>query len=499
MPVWKPAFWILWRLRLKGKFMLLGGLGLMSMVAAWLITIQAGPAWGLVTGMTGIGVFIYFVLALYRNVANEVQRLLHTMTETTQGNLTCRIQAIGSDELAQMARHLDGMIVALSSMVAEIRSNAALVAQAGHSLTQDNRALAERTELQASSLAQTAVSVEQVTTVVQRNSEAAASADAHTVHVQKSVDAGVVVMNDAMHSVEHIEHSAKKMSDIIGVIDGLAFQTNMLALNAAVEAARAGEQGRGFAVVASEVRRLAQRSAEASKEIRTLIEDSVQQMNHSTHLIRDAAQDMQHVAQGIRTVASHVAAISESGSSQGAGLTQINIAVQQIDKVTQDNARMVRSVVEEAQALEQQAETLAQAVSRFRLQQGTAEEAIALVEHAQSLYQRKLPLERYLQMLSDPQQSFYDRDMYVFVLDAEGRYRAFGGNPGKIGSRVQDLAGVNGNQLLHSIIAQSEQGPGWVEYSINHPATGKVQAKMSYVCQQDGLYLGCGIYKNFAG
>ncbi|MBQ0131312.1 MAG: cache domain-containing protein [Comamonas sp.] len=482
MWIQKPMLWVLRRMKLSAK------LGLLAVSALCVIAaILAAPQLGMrhetqmAVGILGGVWFLYVLHGVYSNIVFEIDRLLQSMGEVAQGNLTRRITASGVDELAQMGRLLDTMVVALSSMVAEIRSNAALVTQAGHSLTQDNRALAERTELQATSVAQTVVSVEQVTAVVQNNAEAAVAADRQTALVRQTVEDGSGVMEQAVRSVEAIERSAGRMSEIIAVIDGIAFQTNILALNAAVEAARAGEQGRGFAVVASEVRSLAQRSAEASKEIRNLIEDSIQQVASSTRLIRQAGMGMQQVADGIRSVACHVEAISESGNSQGSGLQQINLAVHEIDKVTQNNAVMVRNVVHEAQALEHRAATLSDAVERFRLQQGTASEAQRLVERAVALRKMGMPLQQYWQALSDPQQSFYDRDMYVFVLDGDGRYLAFGGKPEKRGSRVQEVQGVDGNALLHSIVTQAELAPVWVEYDYRNPVSGQIQTNMSYV------------------
>ena len=497
--MYQPMLRILRRCKLRWKLRLVGLTALLAMVALWLAAaVQLDAMVQLGVGVAGMLIFASVLYGVYRNLAFEIARLIQAMEQAAQGNLTHRITATGKDELADMARLLDTMVVALSSMVAEIRSNAALVIQAGHTLSQDNRALAERTELQASNVAQTVVSVEQVTAVVQNNAEAAVAADRYTTQLRQVVEQGSGVMEQAVQSVEAIEHSASRMSEIIAVIDGIAFQTNILALNASVEAARAGEQGRGFAVVASEVRSLAQRSSDASKEIRVLIENSVHQVASSTRLIRQAGEGMHQVADGIRQVSGHVDAISSSGAAQGAGLQQINTAVHGIDKVTQENAVMVRHVVHEAQALEQRAVSLSEAVERFRLQQGTSVEAIALVERAEALRRKGMPLQQYFQMLSDPQQAFYDRDMYVFVLDANGRYLAFGGNPGKCGSRVQDVPGVDGDALLAAIVAQAERGKGWVEYNITNPTTGKVQSKISYVCKQDGVYLGCGVYKSFA-
>ena len=492
--------WVLRRCNLGSKLTLLTSSGLLAMAVLWGSVYVGFDTEAQLSIAAGVVLwFLYVAHSVYRNIAFEMARLLSAMEQAASGNLAHRITASSRDEFGAMARLLDSMVVALSSMVAEIRSNAALVTQAGHTLTQDNRALAERTELQATNVAQTVVSVEQVTAVVQNNVEAAVAADRYTNQLCRVVEQGSGVMEQAVHSVEAIERGADRMSEIIAVIDGIAFQTNILALNAAVEAARAGEQGRGFAVVASEVRSLAQRSSEASKEIRGLIEASVQQVASSTRLIRQAGQGMQQVTEGIRCVAGYVEAISESGHTQGAGLQQINQAVHGIDQVTQENALMVRNVVQEAQALELRAATLSEVVERFRLQQGTAVEAVELVERAVALRRMGMPMEQYWQALSDPQQLFHDRDMYVFVLDAAGRYLAFGGNPSKRGSRVQEVNGVDGDALLNSIIVQAEQGPGWVEYDFTNPVSGQVQAKMSYVCKQDGVYLGCGVYKRFAG
>lgn len=494
----EPMLWCLRRCRLAMKLVLVG---LVATTVMGTLAYAALAGWDaasilalLVGGSLG---FLYTLHAVYRNVSYEVRRLIAAMEQVAHGNLAHRITATGKDELASLARLLDSVVVTLSSMVAEIRSNAALVTQASHTLSQDHQALAARTELQASNVMQTVVSVEQVTTVVHNNAQTAGAAD-RSAHALRQVMAhGSTVMGQAVRSVEVIEHSAERMSEIIAVINGLAFQTNLLALNAAVEAARAGAQGRGFAVVAAEVRSLAQRSADAAKEIRQLIENSVYQVASSTKLIRQAGTGMEEVAQGIMMVAGHVEAIAQSGQTQRLGLQQINQAVQGIDQVTQENARMVRNVVQEAQSLESRAATLSEAVDRFRLQQGTAVEAVALVERALALRRMGMPLQQYWATLSDPQQPFHDRDMYVFVLDPQGRYLAFGGKPERCGTRVQEVRGVDGNALLAAIVQQAEQSKGWVEYGFTNPVSGQLQTKMSYVCKLDHVYLGCGVYKSF--
>ena len=325
----------------------------------------------------------------------------------------------------------------------------------------------------------------------------AQGADASASQVSEAAEQGVQAMARAVASVEVIQQGARRMNEIIGVIDGIAFQTNILALNAAVEAARAGEQGRGFAVVASEVRTLAGRSGEAAREIRQLIGASVQQVEESAGLIRKAGETIAGMASGICSVALTMSEIATTGAEQSSGLAEITAAVRQLDQITQQNAQMVEHAVEQSIALGARAATLSSAVTSFQLQQGTAQEARALVEGAVDLYNRGLSQEEFVRTLTDPSQPWHDRDMYLFALDRAGRYLAFGGNQAKVGTRVQDIPGIAGDQLLADIFSQAERAPGWVEYDINNPSTGQVQTKMSYVCLLDDLYVGCGVYKSF--
>jgi len=443
------------------------------------------------------GGMAYAALALHASVAQDLRGLIGAMERASQGDLRMPPQRTGRDEWARMARAMEGMVLTLSSMVADIRSNAALVAHAGKSLSSDNRDLADRTEQQAANLEQTAASVEELSSTVQQNAQTAGGASRQAIQVREAADAGARSMAQAVDSVQAIQESARRMNEIIGVIDGIAFQTNILALNAAVEAARAGEQGRGFAVVATEVRTLAQRSGTAAREIRELIGNSVRQVEGSATLIRAAGEGIAAMAEGIRSVATHVQEIAHSGAEQSAGLQEITQAVQQLDQITQRNAQMVGQAVAQSEALEHRAATLSRAVLSFQLQQGTAEEAVALVERAVAL-RRTLSRDQLLRAVTDPAQPFHDRDMYVFALDAQGTYLAFGGNPQKVGTRVQDIPGIAGDRLVRDIVGQAERGPGWVEYDITNPATGRVQTKMSFVQRVDDLYFGCGVYKSLA-
>ena len=483
----RPGLWWMRRWHLPGKLVTLGVLMAVVLVAA-------APGWG---GAVGAVALLYGLLALYLSLSSDLEGLSRAMQKTTQGDLSTRAGVYGQDEVGAMAQSLDQMVLTLSSMVADIRSNAALVAHAGQSLAQGNRSLADRTEQQAANLEQTAASVEQLSSAVQNNAQTARSADARAADVRKAADAGAEAMARAVQSVEAIQQGARRMTEIIGVIDSIAFQTNILALNAAVEAARAGEQGRGFAVVAGEVRTLAKRSGDAAREIRELIGASVSQVEASAGLIRSAGDGIANMAGGIRSVAASMTEISGSSAEQSTGLSEVSSAVQQLDQITQHNAQMVGHAVAQAEALEQRASTLSRAVAALRLQQGTADEAVALVQKAVALY-KTTSHDQFLRSLTDKNQPYHDRDMYVFVLDSAGTYRAFGGNPAKVGTRVQDIPGIAGDRLVSDIVAQADRAPGWVEYDINNPATGAVQTKMSYVSRVGDLYVGCGVYKSLA-
>jgi phosphotransferase system IIB component/biotin operon repressor len=402
----------------------------------------------------------------------------------------------GKDELSEMSHAMDVMVNNISVMVASVRSNSALVANSGDVLVTGNEALSGRTEQQAANLEETSASVQELSSTVKDNAHTAQKSDQAAQGVRGVAEQGAQGMVEAIASVEAIEASTKRMDEIVGVIDGLAFQTNILALNAAVEAARAGESGRGFAVVATEVRSLAQRSAASAKEIRQLIGASSAQVATGVAQIRAAGANITRIVDGVRDVAANMSHISASSAEQSNSLAEITTAIRQLDEITQQNAAMVEQAVSQATALQERASVLSDAVSVFKLQQGSADEARALVERALSLRRGAGSRDAFVREVTPKESALFDRDMYVFVLDRSGQYLAFGGNPAKVGTRVQDVAGIDGNALMASIIGQASVAPGWVEYDIVNPLNGKVQTKMSYVVQVDDVFVGCGVYKN---
>jgi methyl-accepting chemotaxis protein len=439
----------------------------------------------------------YFLLSFEVSFMSDLRQVLQFMDQTAKGNLQHRVTIRGKDEISEMSHSMDVMVHNISAMVTAVRSNAVMVSHAGEILVENSGALSSRTEQQAANLEETSASVQELTSTVKGNASAAQAADAVAQQVRLVADQGSKGMEAAVASVEAIASSTKRMDEIVGVIDGLAFQTNILALNAAVEAARAGESGRGFAVVAGEVRSLAQRSATSAREIRELISTSSSQVATGVEQIRHAGEDLKRIVEGVRGLAINMTQLSTSSAEQSSSLAEISTAIRQLDSITQQNSSMVEQAVGQATALQARAGMLTESVSIFKLPQGSADEAQALVQRAVALRQSLGSREAFIRAVTLSENGLFDRDMYVFVLDSQGRYLAFGGNPSKVGSRVQDVPGVDGHALLASIMGQAAQGPGWVEYNIVNPVTEQMQTKLSYVLQIDDAYVGCGVYKNF--
>jgi len=294
----------------------------------------------------------------------EAVRLVRTVAG---GDLTSRIDVRGADETGQLLEALRQMNDSLAKIVGDVRAGADTIATASRQIASGNQDLSSRTEEQAGSLEETASSMEEMTVAVKQNARHAERASELAQAACNAARHGGDVVAQVVHTMGAIHASSSKVVEIIGVIDGIAFQTNILALNAAVEAARAGEQGRGFAVVASEVRNLAQRSAAAAREIKELIGDSVSKVEGGTRLVEDAGSAMHDIVAGIRSVTDIMAEITQAGAEQSSGIEQINQAVVQMDEATQQNAALVEQAAAAAGALQDQAGQLAELVSVFLL------------------------------------------------------------------------------------------------------------------------------------
>jgi methyl-accepting chemotaxis protein len=319
-----------------------------------------------------IGILAALLSALFAwltaiNITRPLRDAVDVASAVAKGDLTQRIEVTTKDEVGQLLQSLKGMNESLSSIVGEVRITTDSITVASKEIAAGNSDLSQRTEEQASSLEETASSMEQLTTTVRQNTENAKHANQLAVNASDVAVKGGQVVNEVVQTMTSINTSSKKMADIISVIEGIAFQTNILALNAAVEAARAGEQGRGFAVVAAEVRNLAQRSAAAAKEITALIATSVDKVEIGSKQVDQAGATMNEVVTAVKRVTDIMAEITAASDEQSAGIEQVNQAIVQMDNVTQQNAALVEQATAASESMQEQAKALSVAVSVFKL------------------------------------------------------------------------------------------------------------------------------------
>ncbi|HEP0983687.1 TPA: methyl-accepting chemotaxis protein [Enterobacter ludwigii] len=326
--------------------------------------------WVLISVLIAVLVVIVAVwLGIKQALISPLTRLIDNIRHIASGDLVKRIEVQGANEMGELAdslRHMQGELV---RTVGDVRNGANAIYSGASEIAMGNNDLSSRTEQQAASLEETAASMEQLTATVKQNAENARQASNLALSASETAQKGGKVVDNVVQTMRDIAGSSQKIADIISVIDGIAFQTNILALNAAVEAARAGEQGRGFAVVAGEVRNLAQRSAQAAREIKSLIEDSVGRVEVGSTLVESAGETMGEIVNAVTRVTDIMGEIASASDEQSRGIDQVGLAVAEMDRVTQQNASLVEESAAAAAALEEQASRLTQAVAVFRIQQ----------------------------------------------------------------------------------------------------------------------------------
>ena len=344
------------------------------------------PKWRSVVAVILLAATIAWLTA--RTLTRPIASAVSVAETLARGDLTQRIEVRSTDELGQLIASLKRTVERLNGIVREIKTSSDAVGLAAQEIAQGHADLSTRTEQQASSLEETAAAMEQMTATVSQNAENARKASQVATGASEVASRGGEAVGAVVSTMTGISESSKKIADIIGVIDGIAFQTNILALNAAVEAARAGEQGRGFAVVASEVRNLAQRSAGAAKEIRQLISDSVGRIEAGSKQVKAAGETMAEIVASVRRVTELIAEISAASQEQSQSLSQVSDTVQQLEKVTQQNAAMVEEATAASASLEEQATVLTRAVGSFKLAEAGRAAAPAAVQ-ASAVPQKK--------------------------------------------------------------------------------------------------------------
>ncbi|MFZ6707788.1 methyl-accepting chemotaxis protein [Undibacterium sp. TC9W] len=314
-----------------------------------------------------------FAWTITRSITQPLQEALSLAETVAEGDLRSQVSVSGHDEVTSLFQALKNMNDNLASTVGQVRTGTETITVASQEIASGNADLSSRTESQASSLEETASSMEELTSTVRQNADNARQANQLVVSASSVAVKGGEVVGQVVNTMGSIKESSRKIVDIIGVIDGIAFQTNILALNAAVEAARAGEQGRGFAVVAAEVRNLAQRSASAAKEIKSLISDSVDKVDQGSKLVDEAGKTMDEIVTSVQHVADIMSEITAASQEQSSGIEQVNLAITQMDEMTQQNAALVEQAAAAAESMEEQAVALAQAVSVFKLNGNAAQ------------------------------------------------------------------------------------------------------------------------------
>jgi methyl-accepting chemotaxis protein len=470
------------------------------------LTLLAALRIGGAEGVLALGLGVLALLAtfaatgwLLKGVLGPVARAAAAAERLGAGNLAQPVRSDRGGELRPLLAALEQVRESLFSVVSQVRTGTTHVAMNSSQITRDNEALWLRTGTQAESLQQTAATMEQLTAAVRQNAETAQQANALVRGASERAEQGGLVMNEVVQTMGSIRDSSRSIRDIIGVIDGIAFQTNILALNAAVEAARAGEQGRGFAVVAAEVRTLAQRSAGAAREIKDLIGASVDKVELGGQRVDQAGRAMSEIVGSVRQVAQLIEQIDSASREQSAGIESINDAVSRIDRTTQANAALVQDAARTASALQERAVALMRGVAVFQLgdrEHGNADEAVAMVrsgcEFAQAHGREALVAE--VNRLAAGR--FVDRDLYLMVLDAQDSvFLAHGNNPRTLGSGPQSRD-VDGKLFVQQMTETARRrGEGWVDYKWAHPVTNEVLTKSTFVQRVGEVVVACGIYR----
>jgi methyl-accepting chemotaxis protein len=444
-------------------------------------------------------VLIFLAGAIRRSILRPLNAAVSAAEQLAAGNLTVRLDTGRRDEVGELLQAMNGISQGLANVVWQVRNGTATIATASSEIATGNLDLSSRTEEQASSLEETAASMEELTSTVKQNADNARQANQLAQSASDVAVKGGEAVAKVVHTMDAINESAKKIVDIIAVIDGIAFQTNILALNAAVEAARAGEQGRGFAVVASEVRSLAQRSAAAAKEIKALIANSVEKAGAGTVEVEQAGKTINEVVSSVRQVTDIMAEITAASQEQSAGIEQVNQAVTQMDQVTQQNAALVEQAAAAAESLQNQANSLSQLVGIFKLKStshGTSDEATAMVKSAID-YLGTHGQEKMFAEVNNKLGRFCDRDLYVVVYDIHGRNLAHGANSKNIGQSMIDATDGDGKPFMRERVAIMErQSTAWQDYKYLNPITKQMEPKTMYIERVGDLIIGCGIYKS---
>jgi methyl-accepting chemotaxis protein len=430
---------------------------------------------------------------------HQVTSITHTLAK---GDWQIPIEVSGNDETGTIMAAMKQMQSNLVAMMQQIKVGTDAMTLFSHEIASGNADLSARTETQASSLHATSDSMANLSLTIQQNVGNAEQANKLVLSASEVAQKGGVVVSGVVQTMGSIKESSRKIVDIISVIDGIAFQTNILALNAAVEAARAGEQGRGFAVVALEVRNLAQRCTSAAKEIKVLIGDSVAKVDQGANLVEQAGNTMAEIVESVRRAANIMNGITVSSREQSGGIQDLTQVIAQMDEMTSSNAHLVHAAAATTARIQGETHKMHLALGAVKLPQADVErrdreEAVQMIKKA-AAYIKQFGVAKALAAFNDQSGHFVDGSLYIFAYGMSGDCinLAHGQNAALIGKQLTDLKDVNGRFIIQEFhkIASNAAGKGWIDYYWPNTQTHSVDAKSAYIERVGDIFIGCGVY-----
>lgn len=443
--------------------------------------------------LTFAAIYLLVGFAIYISVTGNQIRV--GLERISRGDLSGNIESKWDAVKGVQIERLNKMNQSLVDLVSQVRRSSNKIMGAAQAVSRGNNDLAERTEHQASTLEELASTMEELAATIQENARRCGEARTLTDNFATTVSQGADRVKSVARTMDCINANAKNIGEIVGLIEGIAFQTNILALNASVEAARAGDEGRGFAVVANEVRSLAQRSAEAVKDIKKLIDVSTQSVSDGARGVQDAAQTMDTVLDSMQMVADLVRNIAVASAEQSQATEEVNRAIVQMDGVTQQNSALVQEAAAAAMDFENEVQYLDEAMEQFQTSKIEGRDiVVALVKRAVA-HIAAVGLQNACDDFDDPKGGFIFDQYYLSVFDIRGMRLANGMEPWKRGENILDLRDGDGKPYVRYSVARArEKGFGWVQYKWKSPSSQKIELKLTYYELAQDAVINCGIY-----